>query len=92
MTYEGLVSYLSLASDLTNRQIRDVVAGLKELLRLNVVEGGDDIWVPGLGTFYAKKHKRRRVRNPLNRKLMRIDGSIALGFRASKAQKRKAGR
>lgn len=69
--------------------VRAVLDSFAEELRGAVLERGEVVRLPGFGTFYAKKCKARRVRNPQTKELMLLAPSVAVGFKAGKGAKRR---
>jgi nucleoid DNA-binding protein len=56
---------------------------LQELLVIVARDAGGLCW-PGLGTWYRKAHKSRRIHNPATGEPMRLPAQVTLGFKASK--------
>ncbi|MCD9148941.1 HU family DNA-binding protein [Pseudophaeobacter flagellatus] len=54
---------------------------------IKAVKNGDDVTLPGLGTFKRRENAARKGRNPATGEAMDIAASSSLGFKQSQAVK-----
>ena len=88
MTFAALVEQLAVDARLGPREVRSVLAALLAALEAGVLREGDVLRVPGMGTFYRRRRAARPVRSPTGER-MELPALVDVGFRPSKALKRK---
>lgn len=67
--------------------VRAVFDSIADEVRAAVLERGERVVVPGLGVFYPKTQKAKRVLFPGASELSTIPPRVAVGFRASSSCK-----
>lgn len=71
----------------TAHQALSVAESLVREIVDHVMEGRD-VYVPGLGVFYRRVHKARRVRNVRDGEWLNLPETVGVGLRSSSSVKR----
>lgn len=86
MTKAMLVKTLAEKTELTKRQVNDVLDLLVDLGYKEVKKSGE-FTMPGFGKMVKLKRKARKGRNPLTGATIQIPAKTVLKFRVAKAAK-----
>lgn len=89
MTFGTLVEQLAADSRLTVREVRSVLAALIAALARDVLEDGQRLRVPALGTFRRARRAARPIRSPTGER-MELPAVECVAFRCSSSLRRKA--
>lgn len=92
MTYGELIDQTARRFRITKQQAHDLAEFLFKRIAFETTKLGDKVLIPGFGVFRPKTHAARRILNPVTGEPMQLPPQATIGFRASKAQKRKVRR
>lgn len=83
-----LVAAVAKTTGVSQEKTNEVIDALVATIVKEVVDGGDDINLPGLGKFKQKVNQARKGRNPLTGADMDVKESHTLKFTPTSAIKR----
>ena len=86
MTKTQLVTKLAEAGEISRKQADAVLTGLTDLV-IKSVKKGENLKIPGLGTFKLRKMKARIGRNPQTGAEIKIPARKKVGFTVAKSFK-----
>ena len=86
MTKAILIKTLAEKTELTKRQVSDVLELLVEL-GYKEIKKSEEFTIPGFGKIVKKRRKARKGRNPLTGATIQIPAKNVLKFRVAKAAK-----
>lgn len=86
MTKSQLLAVLSEGSDLSKKQVGELLDGLASLAYKEVKKGGEFV-VPGFGKLVKVNRKARMGRNPATGAQIKIPAKTVVKFRLAKAVK-----
>jgi DNA-binding protein HU-beta len=86
VTKTQLVSKLAEAGEINRKQADAVLSGLSDLV-IKSVKKGENLKIPGLGTFRLRKMKARMGRNPQTGEAIKIPARKKVGFTVAKSFK-----
>ena len=87
MTKAELLKKLAKETGETQTVVDNVIAALTELVKSEVRDNGNDITLPGLGTFKQKSNEARVALNPLTGKKIDVSASKTVVFKVSSGVK-----
>jgi DNA-binding protein HU-beta len=86
MTKTQLVTKLAELGEISRKQADAVLTGLTDLV-IKSVKKGENLKIPGLGTFKLRKMKARIGRNPQTGEEIKIPARKKVGFTVAKSFK-----
>jgi DNA-binding protein HU-beta len=86
MTKTQLVSKLAEAGGISRKQGDAILTALTDLV-IKSVKKGENLKIPGLGTFRLRKMKARMGRNPQTGQAIKIPARKKVGFTVAKSFK-----
>ena len=87
MTKAELLKKLAKESGCTQTVADDVLTALAELVKSEVRDNGNDITLPGLGTFKQKSSEARVALNPLTKEKIAVSALKTVVFKVSSGVK-----
>jgi len=88
MTKAQLVDSLSKKSNESKVTVDAVLDSLIEVVSEEVLDKGDTVFIPGLGTFKQKKTEARTGRNPKTGDTLQISAKTKVGFSPASSMKK----
>ena len=88
MTKIQLINAVIEKTGLLNKECRQLVESIFELMRTNLISG-EKVKIAGLGIFDVKSKKVRRGRNPQTGEQLEISGRKVLRFKPSPIMKKR---
>lgn len=86
MTKADLVDTLASQTDLSKKQVNDVLTALTETAYREIKKNGE-FTLAGLGKFVKAKRKARMGRNPMTGKSIKIPAKTVVKFRVAQGAK-----
>ena len=86
MTKADLVDTLASQTDLSKKQVNDVLSALTETAYREIKKNGE-FTLAGLGKFVKAKRKARMGRNPMTGKSIKIPAKTVVKFRVAQGAK-----
>ena len=86
MNKSDLVTAIAESTSLPKSTVAVVLNGVHETITANLVKG-ENVRIPGFGTFYSLKREARKGRNPKTGETVEIPAKMIPKFRAGKTLK-----
>lgn len=82
MKKHEFVGAVAKSAGVTQKVVEDVLLAVSETIISDVRDNGDQITLPGVGTFKQKVNAAREGINPLSKEKIKIKRSVTLGFKS----------
>ncbi len=86
MTKQELIEKVQKIGDFSKRQAKEIVEGIFESIT-NSLAKGEEVAIPGFGTFRVVKRPAREARNPRTGEKIRVPAKVVPKFRPAKVLK-----
>jgi len=86
MTKQELIEKVQKIGDFSKKQAKEIVEGIFESIT-NSLAKGEEVAIPGFGTFRVVKRSAREARNPRTGEKIRVPAKVVPKFKPAKVLK-----